>query len=207
MTITTIIFDIGGVLVQTIDLAPRQRWERQLGLPEWGLSGVVFDSPPSQAAFVGQADAEDVWRHVAQTLKLDPADRTAIALDFWAGDAVNSARIALIGELHGRVKLGILSNAWHDMRRRDARRIDFELFDAVIYSCEEGVRKPGAVIYQNALRALDTRPQHTLFIDDFAENIAAAQALGIQTIHCTPGLDLAAAVMKALDPNPRAAID
>jgi epoxide hydrolase-like predicted phosphatase len=197
-TIDTIIFDIGGVLVQTVDTAPRERWEREFGLPSWGLSDLVFGSAESRAAFIGEADADDVWRHVARELRLDAQDATAIARDFWAGDAVNAAHVALIERLRGRVRLGILSNAWRDMQARDARRIDFAQFDAVVYSCEEGVRKPDARIYQIALERLDAQPERTLFIDDFVENIEAANALGIQTIRYEKTLDLPAAVEHAL---------
>lgn len=198
--ITTIIFDIGGVLVQTVDTGPREKWEQLLGLPAWGLSDVVFGSQASARAFVGDGDAEDVWREVARNLRLDAADARAIADDFWAGDAVNTAHITLIESLRagGRYKLGILSNAWQDMRARDARRIDFEMFDAVVYSCEERVRKPDAEVYRRALRRLTSEPAKTLFIDDFVENIAAADALGIKTLHYTKTVDLPSSIAALL---------
>jgi epoxide hydrolase-like predicted phosphatase len=198
LMIDTVIFDIGGVLVQTVDTAPRERWERQFDLPSWGLSDLVFGSAESRAAFIGAADADDVWRHVARALRLDAHDAAQITRDFWAGDVVNAAHIALIHSLRGRVKLGILSNAWRDMQARDARRIDFSQFDAVIYSCEEGMRKPDARIYQIALERLGAQPERTLFIDDFVENIEAADALGIGTIRYDKTVDLPAAVERAL---------
>jgi glucose-1-phosphatase len=196
--IDTIIFDIGGVLVQTTDLAPRQKWERELGLPDWGLSD-VFNNDVSRAAFVGAADAPDVWRHVARELQLDAVDTKRIAADFWAGDAVNTAHIALIESLRGRVKLGILSNAWQDMRARDASRIDFSRFDSVVYSCEERVRKPTREIYTRALDKLGSVASQTLFIDDFVENIDAARELGIHSIRYQASMDLPAAVAALLE--------
>ena len=38
-----VIFDIGGVLVRTEDWSGRRKWEERLGLPERGLSTIVFD--------------------------------------------------------------------------------------------------------------------------------------------------------------------
>ncbi len=192
--ITTLLFDIGGVLVQTTNTAPREKWERALGLPAWGLSDVVFNNDVSRAAFVGAADAPDVWRHVARELQLDAVDASAIARDFWIGDSVNAGHIALIESLRGRFKLGILSNAWHDMRARDASRIDFGMFDEVVYSCEEKLRKPDPAIYARALKRLGSTPEETLFIDDFVENIEAARAVGLRAIWYQPSVDLPAAI-------------
>jgi HAD superfamily hydrolase (TIGR01509 family) len=45
--------------------------------------------------------------------------------------------------------------------------------------------KPDAQIFQIALERTNTRPEETVFVDDFAYNIQAAQALGMQTIHYT----------------------
>jgi epoxide hydrolase-like predicted phosphatase len=196
--IDTVIFDIGGVLVQTVDTTPRARWERRFGLPAWGLSDIVFSCDASRAAFVGAADADEVWAHVAQRLRLKAAERAAIAQDFWAGDAVHASHIALIESLRGRVRLGILSNAWRDMKTRDSRRIPFALFDSVVYSCDVGVRKPDQRVYQITLERLSAKPENALFIDDFAENIEAARTAGLRTIHYSKEVDLAAEVERAL---------
>ncbi len=188
--IDAIIFDIGGVLVQTTDLSPRQCWERRLGLPDWGLASAVFDSEPSQRAFVGAADAVEVWTHAQEIFGLNASETSQLTYDFWAGDSVNTAWITEIAALQQRYKTAILSNGWRDMRDRDQRRIDMSGFDTVVYSCEEHIRKPGLEIYARTVARLGVAPERALFIDDMAENIAAARAAGLQARQYVAGMPL-----------------
>ena len=57
-----------------------------------------------------------------------------------------------------------------------------EIFDHIVDSCEEGVRKPDAEIFQRALRRAGIAAEETLFLDDFPANIDAAAAAGIDGI-------------------------
>ena len=60
-----------------------------------------------------------------------------------------------------------------------------ELFDAIVDSSAEGVRKPDPRIYLRALEVLGVTAEHTVFIDDAAANVAAAEALGMAGIVVT----------------------
>ena len=55
-------------------------------------------------------------------------------------------------------------------------------FDAIVVSCELGVVKPDAAIYNICLERLGTPPDRTLFVDNRRENTDAAAALGIVTL-------------------------
>src|SRR5262249_25661262 len=58
-----------------------------------------------------------------------------------------------------------------------------ELFDAVIDSCEVGVRKPDPAIFSLALRELGgVAPEHAVFLDDFPGNVAAARRIGMHGV-------------------------
>ncbi len=46
-----------------------------------------------------------------------------------------------------------------------------------------GIMKPDAEIYERVLQDAGLVADETLFLDDNADNIAAAKTLGIQTIH------------------------
>jgi putative hydrolase of the HAD superfamily len=60
------------------------------------------------------------------------------------------------------------------------------LVDVVIDSCQVGMRKPGRAIFELTLERLGgPAVERTLFVDDFPWNVAAAEALGLQTIHVT----------------------
>ena len=59
-----------------------------------------------------------------------------------------------------------------------------ELFDLVVDSSFEGVRKPNADIFHLTLERLGgLDPSDTVFLDDHEANVAAANAIGMQTIH------------------------
>ena len=68
----------------------------------------------------------------------------------------------------------------------DAWRSQFpldELFDAIVDSCEEGVRKPDPAIFRTALERLGVSdPTHAIFLDDFEGNLVAARSLGMHAI-------------------------
>jgi epoxide hydrolase-like predicted phosphatase len=69
-----------------------------------------------------------------------------------------------------------------------------ELFDVVVDSCEEGIRKPDPTIFRIALERLGVGdPTRAIFLDDFEGNIAAARAFGMYGI--------------LVGPDPRPALD
>jgi len=56
------------------------------------------------------------------------------------------------------------------------------LFDLVIESSKEGVRKPDPRFYQLACERLGIIPQHAVFLDDLGVNLKSARELGMTTI-------------------------
>ncbi len=59
-----------------------------------------------------------------------------------------------------------------------------ELFDLVVDSSREGVRKPNPAIFRLTLERLGgLAPERTIFLDDCEGNVRAAGSLGMQTIH------------------------
>ena len=58
-----------------------------------------------------------------------------------------------------------------------------ELFDVVVDSSEEGVRKPDPRIFELALERLGgIEPARSVFLDDHPGNIAACEAVGIRGV-------------------------
>jgi 2-haloacid dehalogenase len=63
-------------------------------------------------------------------------------------------------------------------------RFDFlRWFDGTVVSSEEGIVKPDPRIFVLLLERYGLQAASTLLIDDSARNIAAAEALGMPTIH------------------------
>ena len=59
------------------------------------------------------------------------------------------------------------------------------LFDFVIASSEQNVRKPDPNFYQLALEEANVRPNEVVFLDDLGINLKPARALGMHTIKVT----------------------
>ena len=60
-----------------------------------------------------------------------------------------------------------------------------KLFDGLLISGEEKLRKPDSAIYELAINRFNLNHNETIFIDDRLENIQAAQNLNLLTIHLT----------------------
>jgi epoxide hydrolase-like predicted phosphatase len=58
----------------------------------------------------------------------------------------------------------------------------YDMFDVLIFSCWEGIKKPDRKIYELVLEKLGTRPTEAVFIDDKPRCISGAARLGINTI-------------------------
>lgn len=56
------------------------------------------------------------------------------------------------------------------------------LFDLVVESSIEGIRKPDPRIYTNTCERMGIAPENAVFLDDLGINLKPARALGMQTI-------------------------
>ncbi len=193
MKISTLIFDFGGVLMRTEDLAPRRKWEARYGMKDWGLANLVFANPISDRAMVGAASTDEVWQHVAEELELDTDELTILQRDFWSGDKLDISLTDYVAARRGRMNTAILSNAWSDARAAFSRFPQLtEAFELWVISAEEGVAKPEAEIYMRTLERIGVEPVEAVFVDDFTRNVRAAEALGMHAIHYESGMDVPA---------------
>ncbi len=93
------------------------------------------------------------------------------------------------------IPLALLTNNVAEWRPHWTAKLDaaggLSLFDVVIDSSEVGMRKPEERIYHHTVEALNERlglrlvPRDCLFIDDFEQNIAGAEAVGMATLLAT----------------------
>ena len=56
------------------------------------------------------------------------------------------------------------------------------LFEVIVESSVEGVRKPDPAIYRIACERLGVEPARTVFLDDLGINLKPARAMGMHTI-------------------------
>jgi len=182
--IRAVIFDLGGVLVRTEDRTPRTRLATRLGMTYDELSSLVFDSPSSQQATLGQLGVAEHWEAVRLSLGLSPQIFQSVKEEFWAGDALDTSLVDFLRALRPRYQTALLSNAWGNLREvleRDWKILD--AFDQVIISAEVGLMKPDEAIFCLALERLGVAPGEAVFVDDFAHNVEAARLAGLHAIH------------------------
>ncbi len=181
--IRAVIWDMGGVLLQEVDRAPRVKLAGEYNIELNELYTQVFASRSSQLAALGLITEEEHWSHVAQALGIPAKELARFQLRFWEGDRVNADLVDFITGLRGRYQTALLSNAWSDTRKAlDEYYGCLGIFDHIIISAEVKMAKPDPAIYREMLRRLKNEPGQTIFVDDLQENIDAANNLGIHGI-------------------------
>lgn len=193
MIIKAVVLDIGGVLLRTEDQSGRQELEKQYHLPPGGADELVFDSKQAEDSTIGKVGVQSVWDNVANQLSLSEEELEAFTNQFWSGDRLDRELITYIESLRPKYITALLSNAWLDFRTflSDEHGIEEgKTVDHILISSELGVAKPDPKIYKILADQLNCGFNNILFVDDFIENVDAAQILGVQTIHYKKGMNL-----------------
>jgi putative hydrolase of the HAD superfamily len=202
-----VIFDYGGVISERL-LDDLSDFEVAMDFPRGSLDRLLFgeippgsDGDPIDGAYdegpvhdfhLLETGAIDFARYLAGILERAP-EILGRELDpnvFYEFAASAPVRVQwpIIHEIRRLrdtgVPLALLTNnvkefgtAW-----RASFPVD-ELFPVVIDSSEVGMRKPDPRIYVLTCDEAGVAPEHAVFLDDNADNVAAARALGIETVH------------------------
>ncbi len=191
MSVSAVVFDLGGVLTESPMLA-FAAYEAEAGLPEGLVRRLNSTDPDTNAWARFERNELDVEGFV------DAFEAEALA----AGHRVDARRVlaALSGELRPEMveavrrlraaglPLAMLSNNVAPMERTGRLADLLDLFDAVVESSLEGVRKPEPEIYRRALARLNEATGRDLafadcaYLDDLGINLKPARALGMHTI-------------------------
>ena len=178
------IFDMGGVLLRTVDPAPREAIAKRFGVTRRELEAFVFSSETSILSEEGKLSDVAHWQTVMRHFGQPAGDHIQLYDEYFAGDAIDQRLLAFAASLKPKYKLGLLSNAWENARPLLRARFDFiDTFDESIFSYEVRARKPDAAMYQAILNLMDVPPEEAVFIDDVLENVEGAQAVGMQALH------------------------
>ncbi|MCJ7519102.1 MAG: HAD family phosphatase [Anaerolineaceae bacterium] len=181
--IKAIIFDMGGVLLRTIYPTPRESMARRFGITRNELERYVFRGPTSLQSEVGLVSDIYHWQTVLKHFKQKEANPLEIYKEYFSGDAINQELLSYAESLKPEYEIGLLSNAWVDSRNKLGLLFHFiDIFDIALFSAEEKVRKPEEEFFRLMLNKLKVRPDESIFIDDFVENIEGANKIGMNTI-------------------------
>lgn len=184
MTPTTVVFDLGGVLVEW---DPRLLYRRLLAdddAVEAFLVEIGFDAWNHSMDAGESTWAEAVERHSA----LHP-DRSELIAAYPAryletlGDHIDGA-VELLRELQAAgVRLLALTN-WSSETFALARpHLTFlDAFEGILVSGDERVAKPDPAVFELLVRRYHLEPARTVFIDDRQVNVDAAAAAGLRPV-------------------------
>jgi putative hydrolase of the HAD superfamily len=193
--IEAVIFDWGGVLMDD----PRPELLRYcadaFGVPLEQYTP-VHDSL-LDAFGKGMISEEEFWQGISRKLgrpaKCKAGKPAPEVPSLWSG-AFRSACVprpevfSLVASLHARgYKTALLSNTelpavefFHEF--------GYDMFDVLVFSCEQGVAKPQRRIYEITLEKLGSPAPRSVFIDDRQDYIEGAKAVELHTILFT-GID------------------
>ncbi len=183
MSFRAVIFDFGGVLIQEVDDRPRLELARQLRVPLSRIDELIFFSETSRKASGGEIPVSQHWEAVRLALGIAQEDMPIFLDKYWSADEVNHELLEYIRRLRPRYKVGLLSNAWDDLRQTMHQRWNIDgLFDVMIISAEVKLLKPDPRVFRLAMERLQVQPGEAVFIDDVMENVEAARKEGLVAI-------------------------
>jgi len=183
--ITTIIFDLGGVL---IDWNPRYVYRQIFESEEridWFFENICT-SEWNEHQDAGRSLEEATEELVAKYPEHENEIRAYY--DRWEemlGGAINET-VEILRSLKetNKYKLYALTNWSAETFPVALQRYDFlQWFDGIVMSGEEKTRKPFPEIYQTLLTRFNVNPSEVIFIDDSLRNVEGANAVGIDGIH------------------------
>ena len=219
MTISSVIFDFGGVISSPLFVGIGA-FEEAEGYPKGSLLRLLFGdtsyigvegravadalaADPDAAEQEGEIADEPDW-HLLEKGKLDiatyfermvekapsvigrPIDMESYGR-FWRQTApgVHWTVVHKMRDLRSRgLRIGLLTNNVKEFgdNWRAMFPID-ELCDEVVDSSHVGMRKPDPEIYLLTCERMQIEPGEAVFLDDNAENVAAAKAVGMEAVH------------------------
>jgi putative hydrolase of the HAD superfamily len=134
---------------------------------------------------LAELDASAYWRRIGAALGHDYPDSVIaelVRLDCESWLHLSPGTVALVEELAGAGhRLALLSNAPAEVAAAVTGLPLAGRFQRLLFSCELSCAKPDPRCFVLALDRLGARPAEVIFVDDLADNVAAA-ALGIAAV-------------------------
>jgi epoxide hydrolase-like predicted phosphatase len=179
--IESVIFDWGGVLIDD----PRPGLLRYCA-NAFGVSQEHYT--PVHDSFLdgfqkGLISEEQFWRAISRKLSKPVPDVPSLWLEAFRSACVpRPEAFSLVSSLHEKgYKTALLSNT-EGPAVEFFHRLGYDMFDVLVFSCEQGVAKPERRIYEITLEKLGSEPPRSIFIDDRRDYVQGAQKAGLNAI-------------------------
>jgi putative hydrolase of the HAD superfamily len=162
--------------------------ERAVVLEQFGLDRAAFEARHEQPNDAWERDTISIYGYLNETIFYEP--RNFSAEDFIEAMKAQSVpfpsnAMPVLKELAGASKwlVGLLNNESRALHEYRMEKYGLDQFlDVQFSSCYLGMRKPDADIYRRALDILALPGERVVFIDDRANNAAAAASVGMHAI-------------------------
>jgi len=181
--ITTIFFDIGGVLLT-------DGWghdSRRAAAEKFGLDWDEYSDRHEKVAHDIEISRMTLDHYLDRAIFYRPRPFTRDEFrDFiFAQSEPKPDVLKVVEELQksGRYLMATLNNEILELNLYRIERFDLRRYFPVFFSsCFLGLRKPDEAIYRMVLQITQRTPQECLFIDDREVNLECPRELGIKTI-------------------------
>jgi putative hydrolase of the HAD superfamily len=178
-----VLFDIGGVLGSN----GWDREQRNAAIEKFGLDPEDFQYRHEET--VGAFESGHITLDEYLDVTVFCEDRAVSREDFkqfmFAQSVPWPESIAIARELAEthKVRLATLNNESEELNQYRIKAFGLhDIFPTFFTSCWLGVRKPMRDIYERVLGMTQTDPHAVVFVDDRAQNLAPAAAMGMNTI-------------------------
>jgi putative hydrolase of the HAD superfamily len=183
-THSALLIDWGGVLTTNL-FASFHAYCLSAGIPPESLMGRFRTDPAARELLIalekGQLEEDAFELQFAAQLGVD---HNGLIDGLFAGVHPDKAMVGAVRGAHAAgIRTALVSNSWGV--HRYPREMFAELFDGVVISAEEGIRKPSRRMYELGVERAGVQASDCVYVDDLPFNLTPAQELGMATIHHT----------------------
>jgi epoxide hydrolase-like predicted phosphatase len=181
---TGLLIDWGGVLTSNL-FASFHAYCLQAEIDPQALAGRFKADPDFRELLIalekGELDEPAFEPRFAALLGVEPE---GLIDGLFAGVGPDTAMVEAVRRARAAgVRTALVSNSWGT--HRYPRELFGELFDGIVISGVEGMRKPSRRMYELGAERAGVETAACVYVDDLPFNLTPAQELGMATVHHT----------------------
>lgn len=181
---SALLIDWGGVLTTNLFVSFQAHCLRAEIDPQ-KLIGRFRKDPEARELLValekGELHEQEFEIQLAALLEVEP---DGLIDGLFAGVQPDTAMVDAVRRAKaGGRRTALVSNSWGV--HRYPHDIFEDLFDGVVISGEEGIRKPSRRMYELGAERAGVTPEDCVYVDDLAFNLTPAEEMGMAIVHHT----------------------